>query len=75
MSVIVRDLGESGISLRCSVLTHTPEENYQACSDLRLALWRRFQEEDGLEFAYPHMQILEETEAGQKKEACDVLSS
>ena len=75
VSVIVRDLGESGISLRCSVLTHTPEENYQACSDLRLALWRRFQEEDGLEFAYPHMQILEETEAGQKKEACDVFSS
>ena len=68
VGVIVRDLGDSGIYLRCSVLTHTAEENYQACSDIRLDLYHRFLQEKDVDFAYPHMQIVKESSAGTNLE-------
>ena len=68
VGVIVRDLGDSGIYLRCSVLTHTAEENYQACSDIRLDLYHRFSQEKDVDFAYPHMQLVKESSAGTNLE-------
>lgn len=58
VAVLVRDLGDSGIYLRASVVTKTVEENFAACSDIRRGLVRCFEAEPDLEFAYPHVQIV-----------------
>ena len=58
VAVLVRELGESGICLRASVVTKTVEENFAACSDIRRALIHRFQTEPDLEFAYPHIHLV-----------------
>ena len=60
VSVLVRELGDNGISLRVPVITNTVEENFTACSDIRRSLVARFAEEADLEFAYPHMEIIQE---------------
>ncbi len=54
-AVLVRELGESGIALRASVLTQTVEENFAACSDIRRSLVYCFSREPDVDFAYPHM--------------------
>ena len=56
--VLVRELGDSGISLRATVLTHTVEENFTACSDIRRTLTARFAKEPDIEFAYPHVKVV-----------------
>ena len=56
--VMVRNLGTDGIDMRAIVRTNTIEENFGACSDLRKALLLRFAEEDDVNFAYPHIQIV-----------------
>lgn len=58
VTVMVRELGDSGIYLRASVTTLTVEENFAACSDIRRELVRRFGKEADVEFAYPHMQLV-----------------
>lgn len=58
VAVLVRELGDSGIYLRASVVTKTVEENFAACSDIRRSLVHCFEAEPDLEFAYPHVQIL-----------------
>lgn len=58
VTVMVRELGDSGIYLRASVTTLTVEENFAACSDIRRELVRRFGTEPDVEFAYPHMQLV-----------------
>ncbi len=58
VSVLVRDLGDNGISLRTAVTTLTVEENFIACSDIRKALVLRFKEDPALDFAYPHVHIV-----------------
>ena len=58
VTVMVRELGDSGIYLRASVTTLTVEENFAACSDIRRELVRRFGTESDVEFAYPHMQLV-----------------
>ncbi|MDD2960308.1 MAG: mechanosensitive ion channel family protein [Lachnospiraceae bacterium] len=58
--VLVRELGDSGICLRASVVTKTVEKNFAACSDIRRSLVHRFQAEADLDFAYPHVQIVGE---------------
>lgn len=58
VAVLVRDLGDSGISLRASVVTKTVEENFAACSDIRRSLVHRFAAEPDVEFAYPHIQVV-----------------
>lgn len=58
VAVLVRDLGDSAIHLRASVVTKTVEENFAACSDIRRSMVHRFAAEPDLEFAYPHMQIV-----------------
>lgn len=60
VAVLVRDLGDSGIYLRASVMTKTVEENFAACSDIRRTLVACFDQESDLEFAYPHVQIVKE---------------
>ena len=58
VSILVRDLAPSGISLRAIVLTHTVEENFQACSDIRRALVKAITEDPAIDFAYPHVQVV-----------------
>ena len=60
VAVLVRDLGDSGIYLRASVMTKTVEEKFAACSDIRRTLVACFDQESDLEFAYPHVQIVKE---------------
>ena len=60
ISIMVRELGDSGIYLRATVITKTVEENFRACSDIRRTLAARFREEPDVEFAYPHMQVVRE---------------
>ena len=59
VTVLVRDLGANGISLRASVLTETVEENFAACSDIRRNLVAVFAEEPHIDFAYPHMAVVQ----------------
>ena len=63
VAVLVRELGDSGISLRVSVVTKTVEENFAACSDIRRNLVHRFAAEPDVDFAYPHMQVVKENAA------------
>lgn len=58
VSVMVRGLEESGIALRATVLTDTVEENFAACSDIRRRLVWRFSQESDVDFAYMHVQIV-----------------
>ena len=58
-TVLVRDLGASGISLRASVVTSNVEDNFVACSDIRRDLALIFKNEPDLEIAYPHVQVVE----------------
>jgi len=67
VTVMVRALGESGIDLRCTVVTQTVEENFAACSDIRRALVLRFAKEKDLDFAYPHMQLVNHTSADEDR--------
>ena len=68
VTVMVRELGDSGIYLRASVTTLTVEENFAACSDIRRELVRRFGTESDVEFAYPHMQLVSADTAEQIRE-------
>ena len=58
-TVLIRELGPSGISLRASVVTSNVEENFVACSDIRRDLVLLFKSEADLEIAYPHLQVVE----------------
>lgn len=59
--VQVRDFNASGVALRVNVWTATVEENFKACSDLRVTLLETFKEK-GIEIPYPHMQLVYPTE-------------
>lgn len=59
VGVLVRELGINGIHLRATVLTKTVEENFMACSDLRIKLIQRFREETDIRFACQQIQIEE----------------
>lgn len=60
IGIMVRELGESGVALRATVVTKTVEENFQACSEIRRDLVKAFHMDPTIEFAYPHMQIASE---------------
>ena len=66
VAVLVRDLGDSGVYLRASVVTGTVEENFAACSDIRKNLLHRFAIEPDLDFAYPHMQLVPDQAPGSQ---------
>lgn len=55
-SVLVRKLDPNGYSVRATVWTKTVSENFKACSDIRIEIKRRFDEE-GIEIPYSHMQV------------------
>ena len=40
--VLVREFGDSGIALRCTMYTHNVSESFTACSDARIALKKAF---------------------------------
>ena len=60
VQVFVRELGDNGIFLRATVETKKIEDNFVACSEIRKNLVKRFAQEDDIDFAYPHMQIVKE---------------
>ena len=66
VTVMVRDLGKDGIALRAIVTTLTVEENFAACSDIRRQLVAYFAQDPELEFAYPHLQMVEEPKNGNR---------
>ena len=60
VQVFVRELGDNGIFLRATVETKKIEDNFVACSEIRKNRVKRFAQEDDIDFAYPHMQIVKE---------------
>lgn len=57
VSVYIRDLGASGISLRCTVWTKDVSKNFIMCSDLRQQIVKEF-ESKGIEIPYNHIKIV-----------------
>lgn len=56
-NVMVRDLGPEGYSVRGTVWTNTISENFEACSDIRVGIKKRFDEE-GIEIPYNHIHLV-----------------
>lgn len=56
LKIFVRELADSGISLRGSVTTADIDQNFSACSDIREAVVKRFEKEN-ITLAYPHLTI------------------
>lgn len=54
ITIQVRDYGESGIPIRVSIWTNTVNENFIACSELRVIIKEAFDKE-GIEIPYPHV--------------------
>ena len=57
VKVFVRELGDSGIMLRANMWTKTANENFEACSDARLAIKKAF-DEKGIEIPYNKVVVL-----------------
>ncbi len=62
VQVFVRELGASGISLRANMWTKTVNENFAACSDVRLQIKKAF-DEAGIEIPYTKYKILYQEDA------------
>ena len=56
--VLVRAFESSGIALRARVWTKTVDENFSACSDIRIELLKHFREE-GIEIPYTKIEIVD----------------
>lgn len=57
--VLMRAFESSGIALRARVWTKTVDDNFRACSDIRIELLKRFRKE-GIEIPYTKIKIVEE---------------
>lgn len=57
VKVYVRELGESSVNLRASMWTKSVSENFEACSDVRLAIKKEF-EKCGIEIPYKKINIV-----------------
>lgn len=66
VKVYVRELGDSGIMLRANMWTRTVNENFAACSDVRLQIKKTFDEE-GIEIPYTKYTIIQQKPATGKK--------
>ncbi len=55
--VFMRAFEASGVALRARVWTKTVNDNFRACSDIRIALLKRFREE-GIEIPYTKVKIV-----------------
>lgn len=60
VNVFVTELGESGIVIRATVWTKTPDDNFAACSDIRLELKKRFAQA-GITIPYPHIHVVSDS--------------
>lgn len=58
VKILIRELGESGICLRATVWTANVDDNFVACSDLRLLIKEKF-DEKGIEIPYKYIKIVE----------------
>lgn len=58
IKVLVRELGESGICLRATVWTETVDDNFVACSDLRLLIKEEF-DKNGIEIPYKYIKVVQ----------------
>lgn len=58
VSVLVRELSDEGICLRCTVWTKDTSKNFQMCSDLRKEIVREFCK-NNIEIPYKHIKIVE----------------
>lgn len=56
--VFMRAFESSGIALRARVWTKTVDDNFRACSDIRIELLKRFQKE-GIEIPYTKIKIVD----------------
>lgn len=57
--VLMRAFESSGVALRARVWTRTVDDNFRACSDIRIALLKRFKEE-GIEIPYTKIHLVED---------------
>ena len=60
LTAMVRELGPDVVSLRCEVMTKTVEQNFSACSDIRLRLIHAVNADPAVSFAYPHIHLVED---------------
>lgn len=56
-NIMVRELGNNGICLRATVWTSSVDENFTACSDLRLQIREAFKAH-GIEIPYNHLKVV-----------------
>ena len=66
VQVSVQNLGESSINLRARMWTATVDENFQACSDVRIRIMEEFRN-NGIEIPYNRMVVLSQNEAHAQK--------
>ncbi len=59
VNVFVRELGDSGVALRASMWTKTVNENFIACSEIRLQIKKAF-DAAGIEIPYTKYTILQQ---------------
>lgn len=57
IKVVIRDLTENGIALRVQIWTEDVGKNFEACSDLRLSLLKKFKEND-IEIPYKQVKVI-----------------
>ena len=55
--VLVRNLANSGIDLRCYIWTKTIGENFEMCSELRRDIVKAFKD-NKIEIPYPHIKVV-----------------
>ena len=60
VQVLMRAFESSGVALRARVWTKTVDDNFKACSDIRIELLKRFREE-GIEIPYTKVDVVDRT--------------
>lgn len=57
LSILVKELGESGIVLKTTIWTKTTNDNFQACSDIRISIRDEFAKH-GIEIPYNYVHVV-----------------
>ena len=71
--VLMPAFESSGIVLRARVWTKTVDDNFKACSDIRIQLLKRFREE-GIEIPYTKIKIVDTPKAADPQSLSDLQS-
>lgn len=66
MAVLIRDFSTNGIILKTTVWTGDVNDNFQACSNIRRVILKRF-EAAGIIISYPHMIIWNQKEVTKEE--------